>query len=161
MKDLNLEIKVDDTLQKHGKHIQEIRDPKTGRIIRRKVTEYNAEASMTEQQFAKESDPNHIIKKYGYQNLPQPQGLYADTTEVPDLSTALDVVSKAQASFDALPSNLRERFGNSPELLLKFLADPKNKDEGISLGLLASPQKDPEPQKVFIVNQQEPAKAAT
>ena len=70
-------------------------------------------------------------------NQAQPQ--YLDVSALPDYQSALNIVQEAQASFDALPSTVRERFSNNPGSLISFLADPSNRDEAIKLGLVDVP----------------------
>lgn len=142
-----------ETKLQSGNIITEIKN-KDGRIIRRRVQSYNYEPSMTEQQFAKDADANYIMSQYintGRDPFIKKQGYYADISEIPDLSQALDQVTKAQSAFDSLDSKVRTRFGNSPAELLKFLQDPENTQEGIKLGLLAAPVPAPEPMKVQII----------
>lgn len=137
--------------EKRGHHVlvTEYKDKKG--IIRRSVETLNLEPSMTQQQFAEESDANLIIKKYGTTGIDpftRKDGYYADLTEVPDLQTALQTVKHAEEAFQSLSSEVRERFGNDPSLLMNFLKDPENKQEGIKLGLFQEPEKEKEPIKV-------------
>jgi len=60
---------------------------------------------------------------------------YGDVSNVPDYLTAVSVVQRADEMFRALPSVLRSRFDNSPAQYLKFVSDPKNRDEAIALGM--------------------------
>jgi len=129
---------------------------KEGKIIRRRVQTINDEPSMTEQQFAQDADANHIMRKYLKTNISpfnsDRQGIYADVSEIPDLSEALQTVTQAQTMFDSLDSDIRARFGNSPVELLKFLEFPENYDEGVKLGLLTPPEIAPEPISVKVIN---------
>jgi len=96
-----------------------------------------------------------ILKKYGTTGINpfiRTDGYYADLTEIPDLSTALQTVKQAELAFSSLPSQVRERFGNNPELMISFLQDEKNTEEGIKLGLIKKPELPPEPIKVIIDN---------
>lgn len=45
-------------------------------------------------------------------------------------------VQEVQGQFAGLPSRVRKRFANNPQMLLKFLEDPKNLQEAINLGLI-------------------------
>lgn len=45
-------------------------------------------------------------------------------------------VQEVQGQFAGLPSRVRKRFANNPQMLLKFLEDPKNLEEAIKLGLV-------------------------
>lgn len=83
------------------------------------------------------------------------QGTFTDISDAPTFAEALNVVARATALFDELPSKVRDRFANDPRKLLAFLDDPENKDEAIKLGLVNAPKPPPEPpapMKVEIVN---------
>lgn len=101
------------------------------------------EASLTQQEFADETDLNKIMEKYaaGMGTLPvrSDTPLFGDFSNIPDYATSLEIVSKANEAFSNLPSALRARFDNDPQKLLSFLNDKANKDEAIKLGLIAQP----------------------
>lgn len=114
----------------------------------------------TEQHHKRECDVNEIIAKYDKTGLithvKNFEAKFGDMTGI-DFKTAHDLVISAQNSFDALPSEIRNRFQNSPEHLLRFMEDPNNRDEAIKLGLIleSTPEhldglgehvKDPEPE---------------
>jgi phage internal scaffolding protein len=71
-----------------------------------------------------------------------------------DYQKSQNAIISAQNAFDALPAALRKRFDNNPAELLAFIADEKNKDEAIKLGLIPKdePIPVPEPVKVQIIN---------
>lgn len=100
--------------------------------------------SLTKQSFRDECDINNILKKYnramGIDFLNQYQGYLAgkfeDVSAVVDYRTALHQIDEARRVFDAMPSKVRARFENDPQNFLEFMADSKNRDEAISLGLL-------------------------
>lgn len=97
------------------------------------------EKSMTDQSFKDECDVNNIISKFkktgNLTHVARIQGTYGDFSDIPDLQQAMQTVTDAQANFEALPSNIRSRFGNSPVEFLNFLSDPSNDQEAIKLGL--------------------------
>lgn len=104
------------------------------------------EEKRTKNSPANAADINVLSKRYVRQNRgPLPDGLpaYGDFTNVDDYMTARIKVIRAQEAFDSLPSELRNRFANSPENLIGFLADPDNRDEAISLGLVKKPEPAP------------------
>lgn len=68
---------------------------------------------------------------------------YADVTAV-DYQEAMNQVALAQSMFHDLPSQIRNRFENRPELFLDFVQNPANKAEAHALGLLR-PDYDPNP----------------
>lgn len=98
----------------------------------------NDKPSVTDQSFTDDCDVNKILKRFMKtgQQLPPITGQYADVSEVPNLDTALSQLNQAQSLFDALPAEIRRRFGNSPVELVNFLQNPLNREEGEKLGLL-------------------------
>lgn len=107
-----------------------------------RVATKNEQPSMTQQAFAEDCDVNIILDRYMKTGeLPKPrQGVYADVSEVPDLSEAIQIVQQAQTAFDSLPAKIRYEFHNDPTKLLNFIADPKNKEKAIELGLIEAKQ---------------------
>ena len=63
-------------------------------------------------------------------------GTYGDFSELGDYMENMNKVIEAREMFDALPSKIRERFGNNPGAMINFVMDPNNRDEAIELGLL-------------------------
>jgi len=63
---------------------------------------------------------------------------YGDFSDVPSFLDSLNIVSKAEAQFMALPAAVRDRFQNSPVNMLAFCADPANAQEMIKMGLAVS-----------------------
>lgn len=98
------------------------------------------EPTLAQQQFAEECDFNNVLAKWQNSGLithvnPNPPQ-YGDVSSISDYQSAMDTVLKAQASFDALPSAVRERFANDPAQLLLFVQNPDNTAEAIRLGLV-------------------------
>lgn len=98
--------------------------------------------SLTQQQFAAESDINTIVDtfmKTGH--LPDPVSMpqYLDYEGIFDFQSAMNVVRAADENFMRMDAKVRSRFHNSPQEFLDFFADPANFDEAIRLGL-AVPQ---------------------
>lgn len=106
------------------------------------------DASLTQQEYADETDLNKIMEKYaaGMGSIPATDRipLYGDFSNVPDFATAFALVQDAQQRFDSLPSKVRERFRNDPQQLFNFLGDERNRQEAVELGLIPSKQKDGE-----------------
>lgn len=73
-------------------------------------------------------------------NLRSP--MYGDFSEVGDFLTIKNKVARAQQIFDAYPASIRNKFKNDPAMMIEYLADPKNDEEAISLGLKPA-QKEP------------------
>lgn len=67
---------------------------------------------------------------------------YEDVSEIPaDFFEANLFVMEATKAFGDLPAKVRKRFGNDVQALLEFVANPENKAEAISLGLVPAPDK--------------------
>lgn len=91
------------------------------------------------QSFKDECDINAIMARYNRTGiLPQSRigALYGDVSALTSYQDGLDLVSRIDDAFAALPSAVRARFGNSPENLLDFLGDKRNLDEAVRLGLV-------------------------
>lgn len=124
----------------------------TGEVLDLKTGEFVKEASMTKQSFKEECDINNIIRQFSatgivtHINEKAAQGDYVDLPDPLDYQESLNIVIAAQASFDGLPSSVRNRFGNDPTQFLAFLADPANQDEAIRLGLATDNRPAPGPE---------------
>lgn len=105
--------------------------------------------SLTQQHFRDECDINQIMKRYRETGLlvdpmqratAKPQ--FGDFSTEFDFMQAQNIIATARENFDALPSNIRERFGNNPASMLAFMEDEGNYDEAVKLGIV---QARPEP----------------
>ncbi|QCQ84869.1 internal scaffolding protein [Blackfly microvirus SF02] len=105
---------------------------------------------MTRQSEMAGCDIHNILKQFsqrGFEDLVRQNaalGQYADLTDLPEYQDALNIVHAADASFAALPSQVRDRFHNDPMRFIEFLQDPRNQDEAVRLGL-ATKRPEPEP----------------
>lgn len=106
--------------------------------------------SLTHQECKRECDINFLVKRYcetgnwgvGDGRLPMDSSLVNFDG---DFQSIMDSMIATRAEFDALPSNIRDRFANDPARLISFLADSNNRDEAVKLGLIDR-VRDPEPQ---------------
>lgn len=109
----------------------------------------------TKQSFRDEVDINKIIagfEKTGMVNqLNAREPFYGDVSHLGSYQESLHVVMEAEALFMSLSANVRERFGNDPALMIKFLENPENRDEAIRMGLVSAPPEPPKPQEVRVV----------
>ena len=120
--------------------------PLNGKIVirspgkRTRVVHYNSEKSKTDPSWAQDLEAQSVINKYMKtgQWLGTPKGGYDPEGQLMhvDLQSAMNIVREATDTFLSLPSELRARFGNSPEAYVAFIQDEKNKDEAVKLGLL-------------------------
>lgn len=111
--------------------------------------------SQTQQSYADEADINNIVAKFSETGV-MPTGDPANVPMFGDFSDrklrsylgASNFVADVRARFDSLPSAVRERVGNTPEGLIRFITNSENKDEAIKLGLLNPPAPAPQPEPV-------------
>lgn len=93
--------------------------------------------SRVQPQFAYECDINNIVAGcVSTLDNVRPNLTYLDTTTVPDLEQASNMIAEANSQFEKLPSDVRARFGNDPKQLLAFVSDKKNYDEAVKLGFI-------------------------
>lgn len=103
------------------------------------------EPSMTDQSFKDECDMGKLVDRYNktgffynpltaHQNKPR-QPIFEDFADVPTFQDAQEVIARSQAQFESLPAKLRDYFDNDPALMLAFVADPKNHDKCVELGI--------------------------
>lgn len=85
-----------------------------------------------------EADINTIVRNFGITGQ-LPVGvkppIYEDFDEVIDYRTAIERAREAEASFLAMPSDLRARLNHDPQAFLEYCADPANLEEMRKLGL--------------------------
>lgn len=101
--------------------------------------------SLTRQEFAEESDINHIIDQYRTNGIlpdTREEGVYADFTDplLTNFQEAQNIVVGAREAFERLPAKLRERFHNDAASLIDFVQNPDNQEEAIRLGILRAPE---------------------
>lgn len=93
--------------------------------------------SLTDQSAVKDTDINTILKRHniGDNSAVKSLGIYADVTQIQNFAENVEFIRKAKEDFLALPSTIRDRFGNDPVALVKFLQDKDNDKEAVRLGL--------------------------
>lgn len=97
-----------------------------------------------QQQFKDETDINTIVRRFGVtKELPTSARIPLPTTddyvEATDYQTSMNTIVQARQSFMQLPSNIRARFNNDPQMLMMFLNAEENRDEAIKLGIINKP----------------------
>jgi hypothetical protein len=117
----------------------------------RRVTgiEFTGE-SETRQEFKNECDINRIMKKYLTTGiLPGAVGeqKYGDFSDVGDYLQAVTFVQETRAKFNEMTPEVREKF-KTPEALVSFMMDERNRDAAEALGLVEKRQKEAEAKKV-------------
>ena len=100
----------------------------------------------TKSEFADEANINNIVKRC-MNGAAMPTGsrtpLFGDFSEVADFTSAQTLIAQANAEFEQLPSDVREKFGNNVSDLMDFLDDENNLDEAVELGLATKPESEP------------------
>ena len=95
--------------------------------------------SLTEQQFAEESQIINKIRKYDSQgffdSINRNPAQYNDFTQVRDLADAIDQIEKGRDAFQTIPSDIRKQFNNSASEFFNFASKEENYDELVKLGL--------------------------
>ena len=99
--------------------------------------------SMTQEQFAEESEINNIIRSHDrngvIEHINRGNAIYGDFSNITDFSEALDQIREAQNEFQQIPSEIREKFQNDAGQFFKFASNPDNIQELRNLGL-ANPE---------------------
>lgn len=104
--------------------------------------------SLTVQSEAENCDINVIMKRFMQSGmLPQIQmpPLATDFAQITTFEEAMGLIVKARESFEALPADVRNRFGNSPQAFLDFCDDERNIPEMLKLGLAVPKEKIKDP----------------
>lgn len=98
-----------------------------------------ADVSLARESFAQECDINEIVRRFGLTGQ-LPTGAvvptYLDFEDVFDYHSAMNAVAAAGEAFDALPAEVRARFGNDPGALVEFVSQEGNRAEAERLGLV-------------------------
>jgi phage internal scaffolding protein len=114
----------------------------TGEVTNPVTGEVSRPPTRTKQDFRDQCDINNIIKAYKITGQIQhisaaaAQGRFEDLPDPIDFQESLNSIRMADQAFAALPSKLRDRFGNDPTQFLSFLSDPENIDEARKLGIV-------------------------
>lgn len=116
----------------------------------KRVKTVNNEKTRTQQHMQDATDVNKIMERYKKTGTithinNSIQGKYMDLTKLPSsYLDAINVVNHAQNTFESMPAKLKEKFQHNPQTLINWMADKKNEDEAIQLGLIA-PRSKPAP----------------
>lgn len=97
------------------------------------------------QEFKDNLDPNSIMKRFATDGVAPIYrtgdliDVNVDDLNASDFESALNIIADAKESFEALPSEIRERFGNNPAKFLRSMEDPRFLEESYTLGLRERP----------------------
>ena len=110
---------------------------------------------IVEQSHKDEVNINNIVKRHGIDMLQkiaamqQPQW---DNNPSNDFQESMEIVTKAQQTFEQLSSDVRKKFNNNPAEFMDYVQNPENQNGLISLGL-ASRIPETLPIQVEVTNQ--------
>jgi hypothetical protein len=117
---------------------------KTAYGKRQKVQTIVEGESLTQQHMKDEVDIRNIIRKHDrtgiLDHVQRGVAHYGDYTKINEYRTYLDFVKAADESFQALPSNIRERFHNDAGVFYEYATDPKNEGSMVEMGLFEAPK---------------------
>lgn len=104
------------------------------------------DVTRTKQSFKEECDINTIVRRFGItgeapQNVTPPS--YQAFNDVFDFRSAMHAIMDAEKSFMAMPSDVRGRFQNDPQLFLEFCGNPANQEEMVRMGLAVKIEEPP------------------
>ena len=105
---------------------------------RRRVQTENKEKSLAKQADKDQADIHKIMKKYqrtGLLPIRQATPITGVLPAVESYQDALQIVIDAKTTFEALPSNIREKFGEDPAQFLAFATDETNLQAMREMGL--------------------------
>lgn len=91
------------------------------------------------QSFKDETDINLLMKRYSMTGeMPQyiRPVLPEEYDDVTDFASAMNTVRRASEAFMQLPSGVRARFQNNPQVFTEFFAHEENREEAIKMGLI-------------------------
>jgi len=125
--------KINELIKKSDDNGQRIERRADGSI---RVCTVNTEPSKTQKHLRDMVNVNSIMRKHSMDSLPDIPSVVADFSNLGDYHEMMNAVKKAQASFNQLPSVIRNRFSENPQELIDFVSDNKNYDEAAKLGLV-------------------------
>ena len=98
--------------------------------------------SQTQQQFKDECDINNVVRQFAkngtthHLNNSKPNYGLATADTYHD---AMNIVVEAQQEFEALPAEIRKKFGHSPENFLEYIENPENAQSLYDMGITNTP----------------------
>lgn len=129
----------------------------------RKAISFHAAPSMTKQSFRDSTKVDRILKQYAtkgvdannvglFQNNVATSAKFGVADMARDYQMQLNRVVAVKTYFESLPSRLRDFFRHEPSNMLEYMADPKNKDKCIEMGLFPTEVKEGEARKPEAAN---------
>lgn len=117
----------------------------------------SGDTEITEQAHKDDVNINNIIKRHGMDLIQRTaqlqQGVYlTDDDPTNDFQEAMNIVTKAQQDFEAMPSQIRKKFNNNPAEFLDYVQNSANVDSLVEMGLAQRVPPKPAPIEVTIQN---------
>lgn len=114
----------------------------------KRVTLNTGTEMVTKQSHKDECDIHRILRQYQrtgiITHVQSARPTYGDLPDAIDYQTSLHLIMEAQETFAALPSSVRERFGNDPGRFLAAFEDPSQEEYLRQMGFLKpKPEADP------------------
>lgn len=97
--------------------------------------------SLTVQSAKDDTDLNVIMERFK-RGVALPElrpGMFGDVREMNDFMAVQDKRIEAEALFMKLPARMREQFDNNVAVFMDYIADDRNVEEGIEIGLYKKP----------------------
>jgi phage internal scaffolding protein len=116
-----------------------IKDTDREKVSRFVEADFSNSPSLTSQSQADEVDINKIMSRVAKgQTILGSDGkpFYGDVSNLGGLQEAFIKIQEADELFMQYPAEMREKFQNDPSKFVDFVADPKNYDEALKIGLL-------------------------
>lgn len=108
-----------------------------------KVTQTFETPSLTVQSEKDRTDVHNILRRFvatgdlGYFGIGAPaKPFFGDFSNTPDFQNSMNLQVRAREYFDGLPSEMRLKFGNDYQQMIRFLGNEANYDKAVELGLL-------------------------
>ena len=133
-----------------------------GNPIRRQVgCDCTGDKIRTEQAHKEQQDINNIVHRHGIDLITKVALLKSAEYQFDDMfgndfQEAMEITTKAQQTFDNLPSAIRKQFDNSPAMFLDYVQNPDNQESLVEMGLANPPTSPPPPMEVIVKNQETP-----
>lgn len=100
--------------------------------------DFGDEPTLTQQHQKEDADINTIVRRFGITGelpvIPMPP-LNEEFVDVFDFHEAQNLIARANQSFNMLPADVRNRFGNDPARFVDFCSDEGNISELRKMGL--------------------------
>jgi len=112
------------------------------------------EENRTEQHHKDEVNINNIVKRHGHELIAKTAALQQfkyDDVVGNDFQETMNIIIKAQDSFQSVPSDIRKQFNNNPAEFMDYIHNPENKEQLVAWGMM-EPEQEIQPMHVIVEN---------